>query len=1052
MFAPFIGPAFWPPYAPSQAPQITVHWEDAAQKDVVVVQGARYRCRIGTLPARILSLELDGQPLLGPAGMTVAHVDPGGVARLPAPVGVRPDWDVWRSQRWLPATDARARMNVWNASPYYYDAHILDIPLLSTAEVAEYARPEPPSLMTLDYSADNGDSRDLNNITLSRAPDRAMRIEATGSDPHMTLSSVDLQGPVRLRLRLRSNQGGGAAVYWAADGGPIEAENVAIFAVAGDNDWHDYDVDLPIQRRITTLRLDPPGETSVTDLSRVEIRSRAGRTMPRPLRGEIILHAQPDRLGLEFKVEGPEGPSPGRILLTLDGSLRSHTVNQRLVLQLGEERSGLAGLAAPGVFQSGAELSMPADGAWLALRPSDGLAPERRMAPDIHPLSRWSVTLTDGAWLGFDEASGLYIADLDRNGGAFSFEPAYQNPTRRMAASFDLTNDAQPREMLVKLHTETGNLEAGVLTDPYGFMLPVPAFVAKNFAGEMEEPDDAAYGDVYFPLRLAPAARATFTVHPLTHGWGIWPLKQVSSIRFFLIYWHCSTGASETTCWCMNWMETLGAVFHIPDFRPMSGPFWPGQPQHDCQHWPGWLQYNGARGRLCYDKTVFESIAPNLARFTMHFRTSDNTARATVQAWEAPQRDEARTMVKLRYDWDMPCAIEGDARRNFRWLNMSFFTGRNASLLWTGPDGQTVRRDLPSSGDVTILGEPMATASPFMGAEGPGDKYNVLTLVRSFRARLGGEDYDRPAFSAAFDGRDASTWLTVDRSDLQLQPGDFIEAEVMLMPHGEPTPLGFKAERERRRYGLAPTQIHVNEGARISDLPPHVRARDEVAALTLKGGHGDLPLIVDGLKGWKLPLLWLGGVWQDHQVHGGDGYQVQPDGAGGYRVIFTLPHREGQTHDIVVTRAECSEEIVAARDRNGYLELEARKIGEWRLKAPAMFAPGVHRLAPDAPTRTFTGRAKLLRQVPLNIEGLTAPTDVHVETWTPGRIRIRVSGTARLTVGGLRPDGRYRLTAGGRSRLARAENGSLSVTMDREGTVELRSQPARPIGGGQTTR
>ncbi|NLH97969.1 MAG: hypothetical protein GX446_00595 [Chthonomonadales bacterium] len=1038
-----LAPAAWTGPAPSQIPAVTVRWEDPEQRDVVVVEGARYRCRVGTLPARILSLSVDDSELLGPDGMSISARDPKGATFRPAPPGITPVWKVWRGQRWQPATSARARMNVWNAGPHYYDAHILDIPMLSDEDLHAYAEPETPPLKAWDFADDNGECLAINNITLGRAPDGAMRIAMTGADPHMSLPGLDVRGPITVRLRLRTGTSGGGAIYWATDGGAIAGTNVATFPVIADSAWHDYDIAIESRERITALRFDPPGESGTADVASVRVFGPR-ESRPEPIRGEIVLHAQPERLGIEVKLAAPEArAAPERVILDPDAAPTRATANGRALFALGKGRTSVAGLAAPGAVITEGEIALPASSAWIVVKPSDGRSPEQQMQSELQPLAEGSVRIQGGHWAGYDPAAGIYTATLAHNGPAFAFDPSFHNPTRRMAAAFDVTNDTLPRDVLMRLATSTGNLEAGVLTDPHGFPLPVPGFVCKNFAGEMEEPDDTAYGDVYFALRLNANERRRFTVHPLTHGWGIWPLKQVSSIRFFLIYWHCSTGASETTCWSMDWMAAKGAIFHIPDFRPMSGPFWPGQPQHDCQHWPGWLQYNGAKGRLCYERTVFDSIAPNLARFTMHFHTSDRTARATVEAWEAPQRDEARTMVRLRYDWDQPCAIEGDARRNFRWLNINHFRWRNEMLLWTGPDGETIQREVPPSGDFVILGEPMSSEAPFMACEGPGEKYNVLALVRSFKARLGGKEYDRPAFSAAFDAQDASSWLTVNAERLELQPGDWLEAEIMLMPHGEPTPPGFKAERERVRFGLKPVTTTVTRGQKVSDYPPHVRAREDVAAFRLEGGHGDLPMIVDGFQGWKVPLLWMNGVWQDHQVHGGDGYQVQPDEHGGYRFIFTVPHRDGQQPELMVTRAECSGDIRSLRDVNGFLVMDAAASGTWRLKAPAAFAPGRNTVRRGDPAIGFTGAGTTVRQVPLTVEPEHEGVDVVVERWDVAGIALRCSRGATMTISGLRPGADYTVTVDGKSRVQPAPEGKLTVKASQAASVRIAPVPNR---------
>ncbi|MBI5832914.1 MAG: hypothetical protein HZB16_11490, partial [Armatimonadetes bacterium] len=857
----------------------------------------------------------------------------------------------------------------------------------------------------------------------------------TGPDPYIGLPPCDVPGPVVMVLRLRSDAGGGAALYYGVDGQGIDGKNVVTFGVAGDGAWHDVEVRLGTPgQRLTSLRFDPPGESGQVDLASVLLRRAPDGTRPKPARGELVLHAQPERLAIEFRLDPVEGrPAPKTLVLDLGADVAPAGPLLGLL--------GDMALTAPAGTTLGRRIEAPLSGArpgaFVVLRPTGGKPAASVMADDLHPLADQAVEVTDGHWLGYDPIAGLYRAEVDRNGGAFGFDPAFHNPTRRMNAGLSLRNDAQPRTMVVKLQTGSGNLEAAALTDAHGFILPTSPFVAKNFAGEREEPDDSAFGDVYFPVTLAAGEAKSCRVQPLTANWGIWPLKQVSSIRFFLIYWHCSTGPSETTCWSMDTMDTKGAVFEIPDFRPMSGPFWAGQPQHDCQHWPGWLQYNATRGKLVYERTTFDSIAPSLARFTMDFHTSDNTARAKVTAYEVPQRDEMRTMVRLRYDWVAPCVIEGDARRNFRWLNMSHFRGRNAQLLWTGPDGTTQRRDVPAKDDMVLLGQLMAAAAPFMSSEGPDSKYGVLTLVQRFSARLGGKTYDRPALSAAFDAKDASTWLTVPAETLRIEAGDWLEADVMLMPHGEASPPGFKAERERGRFGLKPVRLTVRAGAKVADYPPQVRAADDVAAFRLEGGHGDLPLIVDGLSGWKLPLLWTNGVWQDHQVHGGDGYQVQPDGQGGYRATFVAPHRDGQTADYLVTRATCTGDIAQARDRNGRLELIAAQPGRWQLKAPAPFGPGVNHWRPGALVLAFEGDGPSVRQVPLDITA-PGPMDVTVEAWSSSRVALTASAPGELTIGGLRTGAAYRVTVGAATDTRLAAGGSLRIKLPTAAAVEVR--------------
>lgn len=897
----------WVACAPEGLPQVTVRWEDWEQRDVFVVEGARYRCRVATQPARILSLQIDGKDLLGPTGIRLGFTDRDGVRYAPAPRDFKPRWDVWRRQ-WVPAQDSRARMNVWSAGPYYWDAHLLDIPF----------------------------------------------VRAQAPDPNT-----------------------------------------------------------------------PPAA-----------------------RGELVFHAYPDQLRIEYRLEPlPGQPLPAQANLDGDGTLAPAGVRQKRPLAEWRTNGVSAAVLGPSgaAFEPGGAWNAPLDGAapdayWVVRPLAPGETPAAAFADDLDPLPAAAFSVTGGHWLGYNPPSGLYQMRADANLPAFGFEAVYMNPARRLVTRVRLKNDRHPRHFIVECLTGIGNLEAAVLADGFGFPLPVPVQVCKNFKGELEEPDDTAFGDSYFPLRLGADEHRSFQLFHLIQDWGSHPLKQVSSIRFFHVYWHLSTGASETTCFTQDWMEIgRSGILHIPDFRPLSGPFWPRQPQHSCLQWPGFLQYNDRAARLVYEKTVFESISPNLARFTMHFHTSDGAATAKVGVMEIPQRDEMRTFLHLRYDWQKPVAIEGDARVSFRWLNL-FEKHTPAALLWTDATGATRTVPIQPTEKPLLLGEPLAAQSPFVAShardvkapdtahasDAAADNYSCLILVRDFRARLGGKEYAAPAVSAQFNATDGSYWLTVPTRTLALQPGDFVDADVMLMPNSERTLPALKPEREREeRFGAGIPTAEVAVGTKLLDFPAVVRARDEVAQVTLAGGFDAMPLIVEGFRGWGVPLLWRDGVWQDQQAHGGDGYQVDADGSGGYRFTFLYPIRDGQSIPLLVTRASCTTGISRMRDENGRLALEAPAPGQFTLKAPVLFGPGRNDVDAGSPVIAFQGTATSVHQVPVAVSVPKGKTAVEVDG--SGRAITLTGSPAEVTFQELAPGAAYGVTINGQQSRQIATNGMIHV-------------------------
>ena len=1036
----------WLTQAPEQLPRVTVRWEDSGQNDVFVVEGERYQCRVAVHPARIISLSVDGRDVLGPEGLLLSVEDGRGAAyRVPEREFV-PVWEVWTGQNPRPARSSAARMNVHSAGPYYWDAHLLDIPLMTAEAIqALTAQAQGPPLATWAFEQGLSGWEALNSSTLSEGPDDALVIQVEGEDPYIQSPAVDILGPVLVNLRIRTTSGGGGALYWYEDDQTgYSGERVSTFPVQADDEWHDYAIPIRCSGRLQRLRLDPPGTDGtvyVGSISISKLQTNETAVAAPPVRGEMVLHAHPDRLHIELKVADVEqAAGPLQAVLHAPGAAGTGaTCDGRPALIFQQGPGAVLGMPGAEFAPDTGRYSCPMSGnparAYWVFRPTPDTFAAEVFAGETSPLPPEVVSVSGGDWAGYDAPSGLYVMRTAARGGAFGFEQAYKNPSRRMTSLVGLRNDAVERRITVKAMSGAGNLEAAVLTDAAGFPLPTPCQVAKNFAGEREEPDDTAFGDAYFPLNLKAGEPCEFQVMHLFQNWGDHMLKQVSSIRFFHIYWHLSTGCSETTCFSHNRMRTGGVSFRIPDFRPLSGEFWSGQPQHSCLQWPGLLQYNGGKEGLVYEDTVFEAISPNLSRFTMRYHSTDDTARASVEVMEIPQRDEMRTFLRLRYDWVKPCEIEGDARVNFRILNMHEKKTQQ-TMLWTPAEGDMKVEPIAADGSLSPLGALLAPSNSILGTHGGPDAYHSFVLLRSFRARLGGEPLPSPAVSAKFTERNGSYWLSVPQANLSLVPGDFVEADLMLMPHGEYSPVGFKPQRERERYGTAaPTVPSCSIGEKLADFPARVKASDEVAAFAVEGGHDYLPIIVEGFAHWGVPLLWQGGVWQDQQTHGGDGYQVEPDGTGGYRFTFVYPIRRGQKHEFVVTRADCTTGISRLRDANGHVVLQSPTKGRFSLKAPCLFAPGDNTVSAEAPYVEFSGKSETVRSVPLSASVGEGRALVRILSWESGRCEVSTSGgPVELTFGELTPGGRYRVTVDGNPRVLVAQGGAVRIRTPAEET------------------
>ena len=856
---------------------LTSFWEDAAQRDVFVVEGDGYSLRVATHPARILSVRAGERELLGAAG-AAPWVGSAGQRLIPAAKDVVPDWEVHTGQKMKPATSSRARMNVWRATPHYWELHLRDIPFV------------------------------------------------------------------------------------------------------------------------------PP------------------QAAAKPLRGHLVIHAHPDRVHLELRFEPEDGQAidtAGWTAAVTDA--QTGAADGRPVLR----SPGAAALAPPGgaFSANGDEWSAPAQDAWWVIRPVAGGQNDAGLfAAETDPVPAADFAAQDGRWSGYDPRSGLYVLEMTAHRSAFTFENAWKVPSRRMVTPVTVPAPSQPRRITVMARTGTGNLEAGAVTDPHGFPRAIPCFVAKNFAGENEEPDDRAFGDILFPMDLGPDRPREHLVMGLYQTWGRNMLKQVSSIRFFNIYWHLSTGLSETTCFTHAWMDIRDRLVSIPDFRPYSGPFMMGQPQHDCFSWPGFLNYETKEGtvRPMYRRTDFHSVAPCLAHFTMHFRTADDAAAMSVEAWEIPQTDEARTFLRIRYAWDKAAVVQGDARRNFRWLQM-FEKYPVRDFVWLDADDQ--ERTVPAKpGSKFPVGAPLAAAWPYAGAHEGRSNFGSIMLVTRLEGQLGGQKVTRAHVTADFNKDSGLYAFTTGEKSLALRPGDYLEADILLMPHGEVTAPFHKPNREREHWGKRPPVVSlVTRGTKLRDFPATVRADNNAAAFRVTGGLNMLPLVVEGFSKQAVPLLWKDGLWQDQQQHGGDGYQVDRVADGTCRFTFNYPIRGTEEHDFVVSLLQSAAPIASLSDRNGMPVVTAAEKTDFRLESPVLFAPGRNTI-PRKGLVGFSGTAGEIRAVPVVFSPRESEATVECAAWEPGTIGMTVDGAGWMEIGQRIRGRAYRVTTGKTEKIITAES------------------------------
>jgi len=141
--------------------------------------------------------------------------------------------------------------------------------------------PQPNTAYTAQAAAANQDplAGIVQRSCKASLIDGALRIEATGRAPFLGTAAVRLSGPLTLKLRARSPNGGPGQVHWRSSDQPdFPEDQTADFTLPPSDDWQDVTVALPISGPSGTLRLYLPADQSPVDLQSIEFTAKNGQT------------------------------------------------------------------------------------------------------------------------------------------------------------------------------------------------------------------------------------------------------------------------------------------------------------------------------------------------------------------------------------------------------------------------------------------------------------------------------------------------------------------------------------------------------------------------------------------------------------------------------------------------------------------------------------------------------------------------------------------------------------------------------------------------------
>ncbi len=464
------------------------------------------------------------------------------------------------------------------------------------------------------------------------------------------------------------------------------------------------------------------------------------------------------------------------------------------------------------------------------------------------PLTSSNITVenVDGAKFGsYNFARGTYDFDID---GMGFYESFYQHPEKKFYENIKV-NCPDDRSVYFYVHS-TYPLEGSVLVQDQKLM-PLPLEVCKNFGHENEEPiyekGDPMYGDVIFPLVLEKNFEYDFSIVNVMQKWGNYKLKQISSISYYISYYHMSTGVTETNCIAPYF--SLNANYgrfnygwFIPDFRGPSGERWSLDPQFNSVGIVT-CPTNGSGSVLAnYQSSNIVSSGLTHADLSYSYVSADDLYKFTFRHVEMPQDDESRTYYQVEIEMLQDATLKS---KDFSFFG---FDGRNSSYSnYAYLDENNTHQVIAAKKEVGAetfnkLHDGSSYLSVYNIDNKSVENNNFGLIVKNATCQSESKSDFGLAFYTNF-GKIHKNYnyasLTLNK-DLSLKKGDKMNLDVILLPFGDQGKMTEKGDNVIKVYNdsvlnelnLSPI---VGKGVKDTYIPT-IQAKDNVAEFQVAGG------------------------------------------------------------------------------------------------------------------------------------------------------------------------------------------------------------------------
>lgn len=552
-------------------------------------------------------------------------------------------------------------------------------------------------------------------------------------------------------------------------------------------------------------------------------------------------------------------------------------------------------------------------------------------AEEQHPLTAENITVDENVdsakFMGYNHLTGAY--DFELAGTAFT-TAFYKEPQKKYYEHIKVKGVSDDRTIYLRVHTNMP-MEGAALIDGNNQLIPVPLQGCKNFGHEKEEPiynpTDATYGETYMPLCVEKGVDYEFSILNVYQKWGNYDIKQLSSIDYFISYYHLSTGVTETNCIAPYYSEYGGGSFDfawfLPDFRGCSGDFWgnwetqTADPQYNSvgtvyspTNNKGSMMANYLSSDIAYSGLTYADL-------DYSYVSDDGNYEYTMRHMELPQNDESRTYYTIDFKFLKDCTLDNEQ------FSIIGFDGRNgiySHSAYLDENGKHQIIENPNvAGQLQIYN--LNKDGAYFAFYGLKDELETETgnfglIVKDYSITVNGKESE---VGLAFlnDFRTNYHWGDMNYGSLTLnqttsfKAGDTIHIDMILLPCGLVGQDDCQNVINVYEDSVAnPLTVQAQVGTVVDDTYlPTIIATDGTAEFTLTGGIAtngkgvNYAVKIQGFEKLTTPKVYekVGGEWVEYKFYtelGYDGYGVQvEDDKLTYSFVFTQKE-EGRTFKI----------------------------------------------------------------------------------------------------------------------------------------------------------